>query len=92
MLLKANKKHEETAFYSIAGDMVSTGLYRSEWDELFGYSKDVFSYKPLMPVLGNHDRQDGLGSWMYYELFALCPAVQRPASRRRDKYERIVKH
>ena len=24
-----------------------------------------------MPVLGNHDRQDGLGSWMYYELFAL---------------------
>ena len=69
MLLEANKKHNETAFYSIAGDMVSTGLYRSEWDELFGYSKDVFSYKPLMPVLGNHDRQDGLGSWMYYELF-----------------------
>jgi len=71
MLIQANKKHPETAFYSIAGDMVSTGLYRSEWDELFGYSKDVFSYKPLMPVLGNHDRQDGLGAWMYYELFAL---------------------
>lgn len=71
MLIEANNKHRETAFYSIAGDMVSTGLYRSEWDELFGYSKDVFSYKPLMPVLGNHDRQDGLGSWMYYELFDL---------------------
>jgi len=69
MLLEANNRHNETAFYSIAGDMVSTGLYRSEWDELFGYSKNVFSYKPLMPVLGNHDRQDGLGSWMYYELF-----------------------
>ena len=71
MLLKANSRHPETAFYSIAGDMVSTGLYRSEWDELFGYTKDVFSYKPLMPVLGNHDRQDGLGAWMFYELFAL---------------------
>lgn len=71
MLQTANKKHEETAFYMIAGDVVSTGLYRSDWDELFGYAKDVFSYKPLMPVPGNHDRQDGLGSWMYYELFAL---------------------
>ncbi len=71
MLQQANERHGETAFYSIAGDVVSTGLYRSDWDELFGYAKDVFSNKPLMPVPGNHDRQDGLGSWMYYELFAL---------------------
>lgn len=71
MLQDANKKHGKAAFYMIAGDVVSTGLYRSDWDELFGYAKDVFSYKPLMPVPGNHDRQDGLGSWMYYELFAL---------------------
>ncbi len=71
MLQDANMKNEETAFFSIAGDLVSTGLYRNEWDELFGYAKDVFSYKPLMPVLGNHDRQDGLGAWMYYALFAL---------------------
>ena len=71
MLQTANSKHEETAFYMIAGDVVSTGLYRSDWDELFGYAKDVFSHKPLMPVPGNHDRQDGLGAWMYYEFFAL---------------------
>ena len=71
LLQKANETHPETSFYSIAGDLVSTGLYRNEWDELFGYSGDVFSQKPLMPVLGNHDRQDGLGSWMYYELFSL---------------------
>ena len=37
----------------------------------FGYSKDVFSYKPLITVPGNHDRQDGLGAWMYYQLFSL---------------------
>ncbi len=71
MLQEADKKHEDVAFYSIAGDVVSTGLYRSDWDKLFGYSGDVFSHKPLMPVPGNHDRQDGLGAWMYYELFAL---------------------
>jgi hypothetical protein len=71
MLQSANKQHKETAFYSIAGDIVSTGLYRSDWDEFFAVSEDVFSYKPLMPVPGNHDRQDGLGTRMYYEIFSL---------------------
>ena len=71
MLQMANKQHPEVAFYSIAGDMVSTGLYRSDWDEFFGVTKDVFSYKPLMAVPGNHDRQDGLGTWMYYQIFSL---------------------
>lgn len=71
MLNDAAVRHPETAFYSIVGDLVSTGLFRTEWDLLFGYSKDVFSYKPLMPIPGNHDRQDGLGAWMYYQLFSL---------------------
>jgi hypothetical protein len=71
LLQKAHAKHPEVAFYSIAGDLVSTGLYRNEWDELFAYAGDVFSQKPQMSVPGNHDRQDGLGSWMYYEMFSL---------------------
>lgn len=71
MLNDAALRHPETAFYSIVGDLVTTGLFRTEWDMLFGYSKDVFSYKPLMPIPGNHDRQDGLGAWMYYQLFSL---------------------
>lgn len=71
LLQEAHDRHPETAFYSIVGDIVSTGLYRSDWDEFFGYAKDVFSEKPLMPIPGNHDRQDGLGSWMYYETFSL---------------------
>lgn len=70
-LQEANLRHPEISFYSIAGDIVSTGLYRNEWDEFFGYEKEVFSRKPLMPVPGNHDRQDGLGAWMYYDLFSL---------------------
>lgn len=71
LLQQAHNRHDEVAFYSIVGDLVSTGLYRSDWDEFFGYSKDVFSEKPLMPIPGNHDRQDGLGTWMYYETFSL---------------------
>lgn len=71
LLQQAHDRHPENAFYSIVGDIVTTGLYRSDWDEFFGYAKDAFSEKPLMPIPGNHDRQDGLGSWMYYETFSL---------------------
>lgn len=70
MIQKAFKRHPESAFYSIAGDLVSTGLHRNEWDEFFQYSGNVFQHKPLMPVPGNHDSQDGLGAWMYQELFS----------------------
>lgn len=65
------KRHPEVAFYDIAGDLVSTGLHRNEWDELWHHPGNVFSYKPLMPVPGNHDSQDGLGAWMYAEMFSL---------------------
>jgi hypothetical protein len=71
ILNEADLRHPETAFYSIAGDIVTTGLYRNDWDMFFGFSKDVFSNTRLMPVPGNHDRQDGLGAWMYYQLFSL---------------------
>ncbi len=67
----AEKNNKDAAFYSIAGDIVSTGLHRDEWDKLFAYAGNTFSKKPLMPVLGNHDRQDGLGAQLYYDLFSL---------------------
>jgi len=66
----AFERHPETAFYTIAGDLVGTGLYRDDWDHLFEVSADVIKYRPLMPTLGNHDDQDGLGAWMYCDLFA----------------------
>jgi len=71
LVFLADKQNKDAAFYSIAGDMVSTGLYRDDWDKLFGNSGSVFARKPLMPVLGNHDRQDGLGAQLYYDLFSL---------------------
>jgi predicted phosphodiesterase len=71
MAQKAFNRHPDAAFYSIAGDLVSTGLHRNEWDELWNHSGGVFSKRPLMPVPGNHDSQDGLGAWMYQEMFSL---------------------
>lgn len=71
LIQEAYKKFPDIEFYSIAGDLVSTGLYRDDWDQLFAFSGSVFNFKPLMPVPGNHDNQDGLGAWMYQDLFSL---------------------
>jgi len=70
-LVNLAERHSDVSFYSIAGDMVTTGLNRDDWDRLFQHSRGAFSRKPLMPVPGNHDRQDGLGAKMYYDLFSL---------------------
>lgn len=70
MAQKAAARHPETAFYSIAGDLVTTGLHRDEWDDEWKFSGDVFAKTPLMAVPGNHDSQDGLGAWMYQEMFS----------------------
>ncbi|NOX64788.1 MAG: metallophosphoesterase family protein [Chlorobi bacterium] len=67
----AYKRFPNTAFYTIGGDIVSTGLHRDEWDQLFGYSADVIKNRPLMPALGNHDDQNGLGAGMFTDLFDL---------------------
>ena len=69
LLQVAHERHPETAFYTIAGDVVSTGLYRNDWDALLAYSGGVFGHKPLAFSLGNHDDQDGLGAWMPLALF-----------------------
>ena len=71
MAQKSLKRHPEISFFSIAGDLVSTGLHRDEWDELWHHSGEVFRYKPLMPIPGNHDSQDGLGAEMYQNMFSL---------------------
>jgi acid phosphatase type 7 len=71
LINSAYERHPETAFYTISGDLVSTGLYRDDWDHLFDYSKKVINKRPLMTTLGNHDEQDGLGAGMYFDLFEL---------------------
>jgi hypothetical protein len=71
LLTKAFERRPQTAFYMIGGDLVGTGLYRDEWDRFFQYSSTVFNRRPVVPCLGNHDDQDGLGAWMYCALFGV---------------------
>ncbi len=71
MLDGAFSRHPETAFYTIAGDLVNTGQYRDDWDAFFAHSSEVFRQRPVMPSLGNHDTLDGLGAALYRSVFAL---------------------
>ena len=70
MMQQAHQKHPESAFYIAAGDLVNTGLHRDDWDQLMMYPGQVFAHIPFMAVPGNHDSQDGLGAWMYQEMFS----------------------
>ncbi len=67
---RADSAHPDAAFYTIAGDLVSDGLYRNQWDDLLHYPAYVISRKPLMCVPGNHDNRSGLGALMYREFFS----------------------
>ncbi|QGY47295.1 metallophosphoesterase [Maribellus comscasis] len=66
----AFRNHPDAAFYTIAGDLVSDGLHRDQWDELFAYSEDIISQRPFMNVPGNHDNRLGLGAKMYRDMFS----------------------
>lgn len=70
LIHQADQNHPENSFYIIAGDLVNTGLHRDDWDQLFNYAGKTVSRKPLMAVPGNHDSQDGLGAWMYEDMFS----------------------
>ncbi|MCP4640776.1 MAG: metallophosphoesterase, partial [bacterium] len=70
LLESASKRFPKTAFYMIAGDVVSTGLHRQEWDHVLDYGRGIFNRSPLIYALGNHDDQDGLGASLPLALFA----------------------
>jgi len=66
----AYEKHPDAAFYSIVGDLVSDGLHRDQWDDLFEYMRGVDNSIPLMAVPGNHDNRAGLGAQLYRDQFS----------------------
>lgn len=70
MIQDTERKHPENHFYMIAGDLVNTGLHRDDWDKLFGYAGKTIARKPMLAIPGNHDSQDGLGAWMYEDMFS----------------------
>jgi hypothetical protein len=58
---------ERPSFIINTGDLVSDGDNMSHWNAWFYEARDVFSRIPLMPCLGNHERQ----SPNYFNSFAL---------------------
>jgi len=57
-------------FTVIAGDLVNSGSYRSEWDDFFANGDPWFARRPLIPALGNHD-YDPDAPYLYLDLFTL---------------------
>jgi predicted phosphodiesterase len=79
MMLDAFEEHPTSRFFMAAGDLVNTGLHRDDWDEFFYYPSPVFASIPFMAVPGNHDSQDGLGAWMYKEMFSYPDQAPSPS-------------
>ncbi|MBI4558256.1 MAG: metallophosphoesterase family protein [Candidatus Hydrogenedentes bacterium] len=63
--------HPEAAFCTVSGDLVGTGLERENWDLFLTYGEPMFRQRPIMPAIGNHDAQYGLGAGMYLDIFGL---------------------
>lgn len=61
----------EVDFCVISGDLVGMGLEREDWDETLTHGEPVFRTRPVMPAIGNHDAQLGLGAGMYLAVFGL---------------------
>ncbi|MEN0055647.1 MAG: metallophosphoesterase family protein [Mucilaginibacter sp.] len=70
-LERALKENPDAAFLTHTGDHVDIGLFRDLWDKQFHQGKELFARIPYMPVLGNHDSQDGLPPVLYTQLFML---------------------
>lgn len=51
----------------IVGDLVGMGWKKEQWEhDFFGSMRPLFSHVPLLPVIGNHDRN----ARIYYDLMA----------------------
>jgi predicted phosphodiesterase len=71
LLADAIARHPGANFCIISGDLVGTGLEREDWDMFLTYGEPMFRTRPVMPTIGNHDAQLGLGAGMYLEIFGL---------------------
>lgn len=65
LLPRWRQLYPEAKFYLQVGDLVNTGLYRDQWDQLLHAAQPILDDKPFMAVPGNHDSQEGLFPSMY---------------------------
>lgn len=71
LMAKTFTQYPDTDFCMISGDLVGTGMEREDWDTFLEYGEPVFRTRPVMPAIGNHDAQLGLGAGMYLDIFGL---------------------
>jgi acid phosphatase type 7 len=64
------RSHPEAAFYLMAGDLVNRGAERDDWDSLFYNAQGVWTHRPVMPTIGNHECQ-GSKPKLYLKEFTL---------------------
>ena len=70
LLRNAYAARPDAAFYLMAGDLVNRGAERWDWDSFFENSKGVFDRRQLVPVIGNHECQEGAPA-LYLKQFSL---------------------
>ena len=63
-------RRPDAAFYVMAGDLVSRGAERDDWDSLFNNAAGIYDRRQLVPVIGNHECQGGQPE-LYLKLFNL---------------------
>lgn len=77
LLAGVERRHPDTAFYLIAGDLVDKGDYRNGWDEFLAGTSAIFSRKPLAPAMGNHDYGGtGAGAGIFAAYFDLPGGIR----------------
>lgn len=59
LIQQAARTRPTAAFYLMAGDLVNKGNERDKWDEFFHFGCPIFSRRPIVPVIGNHECQGG---------------------------------
>jgi 3',5'-cyclic AMP phosphodiesterase CpdA len=70
LIRTAYRERPDAAFWLMAGDLVNRGNERDDWDDFFHQASGIFSRRPLVPVIGNHECQGGHPR-MYVQFFAL---------------------
>ena len=74
MLSDADRRHPETEWYMIGGDLVDNGNDLSLWNAFFVELGELFSCKPVAPVMGNHDhgfQSKNIGQSVFNAYFTL---------------------
>jgi hypothetical protein len=70
LLRAAFRNRPDAAFTLIAGDLVTRGNDRDDWDDFLVHGSEVFSAKAVVPAIGNHECKGG-SPRMYLDTFDL---------------------